>query len=464
MLKSYLSLSIRHLVRHRFYAFLNILGLSVGGGCLIIAVLFFDHHLQYNAGHEHADRIYRIGRHVTDAEGAKYTMGGHSLAPTLKAEIPEVAEAARILNRPMIVTAGEKSFTEQVAVIDTSFTRILTVNMAIGDAETGLLENGACFITQSLSEKLFPEGEPLGRTISISYKWLDGEFTVAGILEDIPDNCTYPLQYEVLTATYPPNDFWRKQLWETWPSRYFSWPIWNFVKLREEADPAAFHRQLEAFSDRHPGIIEGKTIRYFAQPLPEAHLYTQRYYGIGEGEDINRCLGILGIGLLVLFLACLNYVNLVTAQSPLRSREVGLRKVSGALRHHLIGQCRRNAGHRAQPLIRQPGGVGSSPCHCPGCRNPRRSVPRIRPVSARPGQNGTRLEGHPWALLVTSSTGRVPILGLRHPDRGHTRCPTADRLCLEQGSGFLPRPRCLSSDGAVIAGPRCHAETTRDRS
>ena len=79
-------------------------------------------------------------------------------------------------------------------------------------------------------------------------------------------------------------------------------------------------------------------VGHFAQPLAEAHLYTQRDFGISAGEAINRCLGILGIGFLVLFLACLNYINLVVAQSPVRAREVGLRKVSGALRHHLIGQ------------------------------------------------------------------------------------------------------------------------------
>jgi len=338
VLASYFTLAVRHLLKHRFYAVLNILGLSIGVGCLIVAVLYFDYHLQYDGGHERIDRIYRIIRHVRDAEGPHYDLGDHAAAPMMLAEIPEVEEATRVLNRPMIVTAEDRSFTEQVAVVDSSFTRIFTVSMVRGNDQTGLLKSGSCFLSQTLAQKLFPDGDVLGQTISISYKWLEGEFTVTGIFRDPGDRTTYPLRYGVLTATYPPNDYWKGNVWETWPSRYFSFPIRNFLLVRAGTGPAQLDRQLDAFSDRHPSIVERREDRWVAQPFAEAHLYTQRDYGIPTGEDINRCIGIMGIGLLVLVLACLNYVNLVTAQSPQRAREVGLRKASGALRSNLVGQ------------------------------------------------------------------------------------------------------------------------------
>jgi putative ABC transport system permease protein len=340
MLTSYVTLAFRHLARNRFYAMLNIVGLSIGLSCLIVSILFVDYHTQFNAGHERMDRLYRVIRHVDDASGKRYDVRTHPVAPHLAAELPEVEEATRVLNRPMWVTHGEKGFNEKVAVVDSSFTRMFTVPMVAGDANTGLLEQGSCFVTETLAGMMFPGEEAVGRIIHISYKWLEGDYTVTGVMKDSPEKAYPLLRYDVLTATFGLKEGtgWREHAWAGWPSQVNTTPLSTYLLLREDVDQRAFSEGLQAFSERHYHLELERRVDYHVQRLDEAHLYTMRDYGISEGADVGHVMAILGVGVLVLLLACLNYVNLVTAQSPVRAREVGLRKMSGALRRNLIFQ------------------------------------------------------------------------------------------------------------------------------
>lgn len=338
ILSSYLTVSIRHLLRHKFYTCLNIIGLAIGVGCLIVSILYFDYHLQWDAGHEKAERIYRVIRHIKDADGARYSTGTHPVGPHLKAEIPEIEEAARVLNREMWIAHEDRGFNGWVATADSSFTRIFTIPMVKGNAKIDLLNPGSCFISQKLGTHLFGNEDPMGKTISAAFKWVEGDYLITGIMQDAPEQ-TYPLlQYDVLTTTCNFKGSRQEWIWDNWPNNWFVTPLRTYVLLHENTDLDAFQQKLNAFSERHLRPDAPKQTHYVAQPLNEMHLYTQRDYNLPEGEDIARCYTILGIGILVLFLACLNYINLVTAQSPIRAREVGLRKVSGATRSQLITQ------------------------------------------------------------------------------------------------------------------------------
>ena len=116
---------------------LNTVGLAIGVGCMIVAILYFDYHLQYNAGHENEGRIHRVIRHVRDADGTRYDLGTRPVGPHLKEAFPEVEEAVRVLNREMWVSHGDRGFNEWVATVDSSFARVFTVPMVRGDARTG---------------------------------------------------------------------------------------------------------------------------------------------------------------------------------------------------------------------------------------------------------------------------------------------------------------------------------------
>jgi putative ABC transport system permease protein len=338
MLKSYFTIAIRNLLRHQFYTFLNVIGLAIGVGCLIVAILYYDYHNQFNAGHIKEDRIYRVLSHLKDVEGTRYLTGTHPVAPHIKAAFPEVEAATRIINRQMWVDAGADAFHEYVAIVDTSYTHMFTLQMAQGDARTGLLQPNTCFIDESLAKRLFGSDDPIGKTISVNYKWVEGDYTVTGVMKNIADKTLQRLKFSFLTTTFSTPEHWKEPVWEHWPSDWFVTPLGTYILLREGTDPAHFQALLDAFSVKHKIPDARQQISYVLQPFSEIHLYTQRNFGIPQGEDIDRVDAILGIGVLVLFLACLNYINLVTAQSPLRSREVGLRKVSGALQGHLMCQ------------------------------------------------------------------------------------------------------------------------------
>ncbi len=236
MLWSYLTISIRTLIRHRFYALLNIIGLSIGVGCLIVAVLYFDYHLQFNAGHEKGDRIYRVIRHVKDAHGTHYDLGTRPVAPHLKAAFPEIEEATRVLNREMLVTAGEQSFNGWVATVDSSFTRIFTIPMVRGEARTGLLDHGACFISESLAAKLFPGEDPMGRTLSVAFKWIEGDYTISGVMRDAPEQTYKLLRYDILTATAQFRGRRQEWIWDSWPNDWFVAPLRTYLLIRENTE------------------------------------------------------------------------------------------------------------------------------------------------------------------------------------------------------------------------------------
>lgn len=338
MIISFLTLAWRHLLRHRFYALLNVVGLAVGIMCLLIGILYFDYHLNWDVGHEHEDRIYRVVRHVTDASGARYKRRTHPVAPHLKAAIPEIEEAARFAARSMWVSHGERGFRRVVAVVDSSFTRIFTIPMVKGNPERGLLDHGTCFISGSLAHRLFGDQDPIGKTISVSYMWIEGDYQIAGVMQDTPERAYNWFHYDILTATGKWKAGMQEKVWEQWPRDSQSTYQETYLLMRKDANRSEVQKKLDAFSIHHklPEALE--TVRYQLQPFKEMHLYSKRDFGINEGEDITRCQIILGIGALVLLLACFNYINLITAQSLVRAKEVGLRKICGAYRTNLIGQ------------------------------------------------------------------------------------------------------------------------------
>lgn len=342
MLSGYLTVMVRHLLRHRFYALLNVLGLSIGVGCMLVAVLFVDYHFQWDAGHEHTDRIYRVIRHVKDADGTHFERTTHHVGTYLQAQLPEVEEAVRVLNRKMWVGREGRGFNEKVAVVDSAFTRVFTVPMVRGDAKTGLQEYGSCFISEGFASRVFGDEDPIGKTVSIAFKWLAGEYRVTGVMKDVSSRSNSFLKYEILTATYQfveGRDHDRDR-WDEWPRDGSPTLFCTYLLMRRSADMAAFKSKLHAFSEAHKRPDARRQVDYLVQPLAKMHLYTLQDYEIAEpfSEDIRRCYAVLGIGCLVLMLSGLNYITVVTAQSSTRAREVGLRKVCGARRGHLIGQ------------------------------------------------------------------------------------------------------------------------------
>ena len=345
MLWNYLTVGFRNLRRHAFYSILNILGLAVGIACMLLAVLYVGYQFRFDQHHEKSDRIYRVIRKIKDVSGERYDLGTKPVAPHLRGKFPEVEAVTRMLVREMWASNEEHGFNTRVCITDAEMFDVFTLPMVVGDPETGLNDPHTAFLSQTLARKLFGEEDPIGKTVNIHYKWFKGDFTITGILKNQPKTSNNKLQFDFLTTTYPqpsekyPENRWRQQVWDRWPSNWVIGPLRTYVLLRQGADVAELQKKLHAFAADHQ--IDGpERYDFYLQPLDRIHLYSMQDYGTAEinAGDITRCYMLLFIGLLVLLIACINYINLVTARSASRLREVGMRKAVGATRLQLMGQ------------------------------------------------------------------------------------------------------------------------------
>ena len=345
MIWNYLTVGFRNLRRHAFYSLLNILGLAVGIACMLLAVLYVGYQFRFDQHHEKSDRIYRVIRKIKDVSGERYDLGTKPVAPHLRDKFPEIEAVTRMLVRGMWASNEEHGFNTRVCITDAEMFDIFTLPMVVGDPKTGLNDPHTAFLSQTLAHKLFGEEDPIGKTVNIHYKWFKGDFTVTGILKNQPRTSNDKLQFDFLTTTYPqpseqyPENRWRQQVWDRWPSNWVIGPLRTYVLVRPGADIAELQKKLHAFATDNQ--IDGpERYDFYLQPLDRIHLYSMQDYGTAEinAGDITRCYMLLFIGLLVLLIACINYINLITARSASRLREVGLRKVVGATRLQLMGQ------------------------------------------------------------------------------------------------------------------------------
>ncbi len=345
MFWNYLIIGVRNLRRYPFYSVLNILGLGVGIGCALLVVLYVDYQFRFDQHHEKSDRIYRVIRKLEDAGGERYDLGTKPVAPHLRDRFPEVEAVTRMLIRSMWASHEDRGNSARVCVTDAEVFDIFTLPMVVGDPMTGLSKPRTAFLSQTLARKLFGNQNPIGQTVNIDYKWFKGDFTVTGILKNQPKTSNDKLRFDFLTTTYPspsgryPANQWRRRVWEEWPSDWLIGPLRTYVLLRQGADVAELEKKLHVFAADHQNVGLER-YDFYLQPLARVHLYSMQDYGTAEANagDIMRCYMLLFIGLLVLLIACINYVNLVTARSASRLREVGFRKVVGATRLQLMGQ------------------------------------------------------------------------------------------------------------------------------
>jgi putative ABC transport system permease protein len=335
MFKSYLTLATRNLVRHRFYALINIIGLSIGIGCFLVAFIYADYEFSFNRQHEKLDRIYNVVSEITGVAGTRSSVYTKALGKQLAAGIPEIESAVQTLNRPMWVSTEERGYTVRTCLASPGILDTFTYPLLRGDPRS-LDRPGTAFITQSLASRLFGNEDAIGRTVSVNYKLIDGSFEITGILQDISIQNDPKLRFEFLTSTDPaagsPTAEWGR--WRNWGI------LSTYLLIRPGADITQVETKIRAIADdTNPQRHERRS--YHLQHGPRIHLYTTDDYGPqsdGPVGSISRVTGVVSIGFLILVLACLNYINLVTSQSDTRSREVGLRKVSGATRGALVTQ------------------------------------------------------------------------------------------------------------------------------
>ena len=339
MLTNYFKIALRNFKKQKGYALINIAGLAVGLACFMLISLFVQFELSYDTFHDKADRIYRIAKE----DPGDYYLGTNRFtvtpAPLVKAlmeEFPEVEYATQIDQTYRLLEYEDKRFYEAGIYATEHFFDVFTFPLLQGDPRTALVEPNSIILTESLARKYFGEANPMGQSLTTIQANDKVEMKVVGIAKDVPANSHITFDYLISMASSRGYaryiDHWDNNNYLTYAALRPDHSLPEFAaKL-----PALARKYLSqrTYFQEHPEAI----YIYFPQALTDIHLRSHLNFEFGVNGDIKYVYLFSAIGLLILLIACINYMNLATARSVTRAREVGVRKVMGAHRAQLMRQ------------------------------------------------------------------------------------------------------------------------------
>ena len=325
MFYNFLTVAIRNAMRHKFYAFISLSSLAIGLTCAVLIMLSIRYEMSYDAFRPHADRVYRIMKRDIDARGQIEWRGAlpSEIAVHLRDEYPEVEAVVQFRRITSWFRTEDRLFQQRLCPVDGDVVDFFGFDIVRGDATALKRRDASIVLTQSVANKLYGNADPIGRTVEVQRETYQQVFTVVAVMKDRPTNT----RLEFDSVTFFASDNWAIR----------AAPI--YVRLRPNADVVALER---ALAIRFPSESQGAT--YHLQALPRIHLYSRIDLAGFTGDsgmpyrDVRDLypLSVLGVG--ILLIACINFMNLATARSAIRAREIGLRKVVGARRQHIMGQ------------------------------------------------------------------------------------------------------------------------------
>ena len=333
MFKNYLKVAFRNIQRQKGYSFINIAGLAVGLSCCILILLWVQDELSYDRYHENRDRICRI-TYAEEIGGAydHYAMSPFISAPTFTAELPEVVASTRYVQSTGLIAFGKKKFDETgIGYADSAFFNVFTYAFLSGDSRTALDAPGSIVLTETMANKIFGLENPLGQALNLNDRM---DLQVTGIIQDVPENSHFRFNYLISMSTIQRR---RPDLFNNWLNILG----WSYILLEKGADPIEVEKKFVEIVERHAGQDArryGTKQTFKLQKLTDIHLRSHLQAEAEGNGDIDTIYVFSIIALFILIVACINYMNLSTARSVNRGREVGMRKVLGAYKSRLITQ------------------------------------------------------------------------------------------------------------------------------
>lgn len=315
MIRNYLKVALRVIKKHKGYSFINITGLAVGIACCVLILLWVQDELSFDTFHENYKELYRINLNI---EGQWTDSSPWALAPILKREYPEVLLATRYRFNTLLVTHAEKSFYEQSAFVDPDFFEMFTFPLVEGDPKNPFPTLNSVVITERTAIKYFGREDPIGKTLTISDRT---KFSVAGVVEDVPSNSS--LEFDLAASV----KIFGEETLSSWALESGS-----FIMLQKNASPHLLQEKIMSITMEYDKRTN-KTVTTHINPLSRMHLYS-----LGGGGSITYIYIFSTIAVFILLIACINFMNLSTARGSTRAKEVGMRKVVGARRSHVIKQ------------------------------------------------------------------------------------------------------------------------------
>jgi len=328
MFKNYFKTAWRSLLRGKGFSFINIAGLAIGMAGAILILLWLQNEISFDKFHTNKDNLYQVyGLGEANGKFVAINVTSQPLGPALKQNYPEVAAETRVLDvNSFLFTANNKSFTNiNGDFADASFLQMFSFPLIEGNKNEQLNNIYSITITQKLAKKLFGNEDAIGKIIKIDS--IDN-FTVTGVLKNLPSNTRFDFEY-LLPWNYLKKIGWNN---DTWLSNNTP----TFIQLKPNTNVAAFNEKIKNISRVNTGIKEVWT--QFLFPLSKWHLYSDFKNGKSVGGRIEMVRVFSIIALFILLIACINFMNLSTARSEQRAKEVGIRKVVGAGKRLLVGQ------------------------------------------------------------------------------------------------------------------------------
>ncbi len=329
---SYLKTAWRGLIKQRLYSTINIGGLALGLTCFITIFLYIRHELSFDRFHSNAENIYRVYQHnpgYAYLESEYYAFTPAALALTLRDEFPEVSSATITSETNGLFSVGDAFFYESGYWADNHFLRVFDFELLIGNEERALELESGIVLTRSLATKMFGDKDPIGEIVTYRNRW---EFEVTAVVQDPPTNSS--LQFSFLLSMLANGQFQRDMREDQWGNNDY----YTFLEIENLDRASALQKQLPALVSTYVPPNPYFERVYHIQPLTELHLESNFNFDLGLKGSKQYLVLFSMIAIVVLLLACINYMNLAIARSIRRAKEVGLRKVIGAVRHQLVFQ------------------------------------------------------------------------------------------------------------------------------
>lgn len=343
MLKNYLKIFFRNMFRYKGYSFINLAGLAIGIACCILIMLYVQDEISYDRFNEKHDRIFRVERKGT-FKGQDYhvPVTAHPAGPALENDFAQILHAVRFYQNQVVIKNWQNHrFEEMIFFTDHTLFETFTFPLLKGTAATALKEPNSVVLTEKMSEKYFGRKDTVGQTLTIYWGNRSLDLIVTGIMKKIPHNSHFKSDFFVSYATLSALIGDQLQNW-------FNNNVYTYLLLQENSDAKELQAQFPAFIEKHFGKMARKffgkdldistILQMQLRPITDIHLYAKLGWEIEPQGNINTVYVFSAIAFFILLIACINFMNLSTARSAGRAKEVGLRKTVGANRGLLIKQ------------------------------------------------------------------------------------------------------------------------------
>ncbi len=336
MLKNYLKIAWRNLIKNKGYSAINIGGLAIGMACFLMIALFINNELSYDSYHDKGDNIYRIVHHMgsEDLED-QWIWGNAPVGPALKADFSEVVEKVQFSGRSdVLLEYNNNSFQESNCFyVDATVFDVFSWPLVSGNPKTALEAPYSIVLTESMAKKYFGNEDPMGKTMDgVGGRANDGTYTVTGVMRDVPANSHFTFDFLMSMSSF----------YQTRPSIFEMWgyvDFYTYFLVNENFDLDAFQSKMPGFLEkRYPDEESEYYYNLSFEPLKDAYLNSNASRQPGITGSLSNIYIFAIIGLFILIIASINFMNLATARSMERAKEVGVRKAIGADKRGLVHQ------------------------------------------------------------------------------------------------------------------------------